>query len=56
MDHALGAGDVAVVEIACRVVGSLALHSPDNQRALQEGGACHMVCECLRRSVKCPID
>lgn len=38
-----------MVEIACRVVGALALHGPETQRALREGGACRMVCECLQR-------
>lgn len=51
MAHALEARDTAVVEIACRVVGALALHAPETQRALRESGACRMVCECLRRCV-----
>lgn len=49
MAHALEAGDVAVVEVACRIVGNLALHSAANQGALREAGACAMVAECLRR-------
>jgi hypothetical protein len=51
MAHALEVRDTAVVEIACRVVGALALHAPETQRALRESGACRMVCECLRRYV-----
>ena len=51
MAHALEARDVAVIEISCRVVGSLALHSPTNQLAIQGAGGCKMVCECLRRCV-----
>lgn len=49
MIHALEARDIPVLEICCRVVGNLALHSSDNQVVLREGDVCHMVCECLRR-------
>jgi hypothetical protein len=49
MMHALELRDVPVLEICCRVVGNMALHSAANQAALAEGGACQMVCECLRK-------
>ena len=49
MRHSLDLGDIPVLEIACRVVGNLALHSTENQACLREEGACAMVCECLRQ-------
>jgi hypothetical protein len=51
MAHALEARDTPVLEICCRVVGNLALHSQENQTILRQGDACAMVCECLRRWV-----
>lgn len=49
MRQSLEVQDLPVVEICCRVLGNLALHSEGNQESLRQGGACRMVCECLRK-------
>jgi len=51
MRQSLEVQDMPVIEICCRVLGSLALHSEVNQVSLREAGACLMVCECLRKGI-----
>jgi hypothetical protein len=41
--------DMPVIEICCRVLGSLALDSEASQVFLREAGANRMVCDCLRK-------
>ena len=51
MRQSIEVQDMPVIEICCRVLGSLALHSEVNQASLREAGACLMVCECLRKGI-----
>lgn len=51
MKQSIEVQDMPVIEICCRVLGNLALHSEINQAALREAGACRMVCECLRKGL-----
>jgi len=49
MRQSIEVQDMPVIEICCRVLGNLALHSDTNQASLREAGACRMVCDCLRK-------